>query len=556
MAMLETDADKAEPTGQWQARLIHPEQREKQPPCRENCPSGTDIRGWIARIAQRDKLGLTKDQAFEQAWLRLVEFNPLPSVLGRVCPHPCESQCNREGKDQGVTVHSMERFIGDWALERKLPLPRIQEPNRHHAVAVIGSGPAGLSFAYQMARRGHAVTVFEQHAETGGMLRYGIPEYRLPTDILRAEIRRIADLGVELRTQTRIGRDVSVRDLRGRYAALFVGIGADKPLSMGIPGEEGPGVLSGTNFMYRANRGHSIDLGERVVVIGGGNTAIDSARSARRLGAEVVMLYRRTRDEMPAASEEIDEAIAEGVDLRFLAAPEKVLRDGEQVTGISVQRMKLGQADESGRRRPMPLAGDRYRLPASTIIAAVSQQPDWGELEELNPGGGRLDIDAWGGFADGCWTGGDTLGLGTVTRAIGHGRIAAEAVHARLCAGAGDEPPEALKLVTGPGMHLDYYAASEQAKARMRPPEEWLTRPNEEIHRGITEEQFLEEAGRCLSCGSCFGCQQCWMYCNPGAYERRDEAAPGAYYRFDAYKCEGCGKCIEVCPCGFLSPSA
>ena len=539
--------------GEWRATLIYPEQREKMPPCRANCPCGTDIRGWIANIGQRDRLGLDKDKALTLAWQQLVAFNPLPAVLGRVCPHACETNCNRLGKDDGVSIHAMERFIGDWALARQLPLPAVDGSGERQSVGVIGSGPAGLSFAYQMARHGHSVSIYEQHAGIGGMLRYGIPKYRLPREVLDGEVERIRDLGVEILTNTRVGCDVPVAELRDRHSALFVGIGADKPRRMGIPGEDGPGVLGGTNFMYRVNQGHSVDPGRRAIIIGGGNTAIDSARAALRLGADVTLLYRRTREEMPAAEEEIEEALAEGIDIHFLAAPARVLRDGETVRALQVQRMELGEADESGRRRPLPVEGDLYELPAATIIAAVSQQTDWDELAELNPGGSRLEPDASGRFGVDTWTGGDTLGLGTVSRAIGHGRKAAESLLDILCESESEEHTAPVP-VTGNHLHFDYYASNGKVEASARPAEVWLDRPDEEIHQGITEEQFLKEASRCLSCGSCFGCGQCWMFCNPGAYRRSEQPGPGGYYTFDESRCEGCGKCIEVCPCGFLSP--
>jgi NADPH-dependent glutamate synthase beta subunit-like oxidoreductase len=534
-------------------KLIHPQQLEKLPPCRANCPSGTDIRGWIAIISQRDKLGLDKEQAYLQAWQHLVDFNPLPSVLGRVCPHTCEMHCNRIDKDQQVTIHAMERFLGDWALEKQLPLPVRERTDNPQSIGVIGSGPAGLSFAYQMARRGHDVTIYEQHDNTGGMLRYGIPRYRLPREILDGEVRRITDLGVTILTGIRVGRDIEVTELKQRHSALFVGIGADHPRQLEIPGENGPGVLAGTQFMYRINQRHHLDPGHDVIVVGGGNTAIDSARAARRLGTKVTLLYRRTREEMPAVDEEVEEALAEGIDIHFLAAPAAILRDGDRITAVHVQRMVPGEPDASGRRRPVPVEGDGYDLPASTIIAAVSQYPEWGNLEALKPTPGQVKVDACGQMAVDTWTGGDTLGLGTVSRAIGHGRIAAQAALAEHCKdSAGLDPSSPVSRET---MHLDYYDSRPPVKESVRPSDEWLSKPDDEVHQSISEEQFLQEVTRCLSCGCCFGCEQCWMFCNPGAYVRNENGRPGAYFTFNESLCEGCGKCIDVCPCGYLSPA-
>lgn len=541
----------AEPKNEWQVKLVWPEKLNKTPPCIEYCPIGTDIRGWIGTIAQRKKLNLSLEETYVKAWNTLVEANPMPAVLGRICAHTCESLCNRIEKEGAVSIHAMERFIGDWGLEHKLSLPKIDVPQeRKESIGVIGSGPAGLSFAYQMARRGYTVTIYEQHELTGGMLRYGIPEYRLPRNILDEEIRRINDLGVKFLLNTRVGKDVKVTELKLRHDFIFVSIGASNPRSLNIPGEDGPGVLSGSNFMYRANQGHAIDLGCRVVVIGGGNTAIDSARAACRLGAKVTMLYRRTRKEMHAISEDVDDALIEGIDIRYLASPAAILRENNRITGIRVQKMELGSPDESGRCQPMALQNQSYEIDVDTIIAAVSQHPDWDDLDEINPTGVKLSADDNGILSNGLIAGGDVLGLGTVSRAIGQGRLSAEALHAKIC-GIELEKQDA-SLITANQMHTDYYSNKDAAETPARPSEEWLSKPNEEIYQNISEQQFLEEASRCLSCGSCFGCEHCWMFCNPGAYQRNDAVESGAYFSFNPDRCEGCGKCIEVCPCGFL----
>lgn len=537
----------------WKAEFAYARQSGKLPPCQANCPSGTDIRGWVNIIAQREKNGLDKDEAYARAWRRLVDFNPLPAVVGRVCPHTCEVQCNRGEKEGAVSIHALERYIGDWALQARLPLSVSDYAYGRESIGVIGSGPAGLSFAYQMARRGYAVTIYEKNAIAGGMLRYGIPAYRLPRDVLQAEIQRILDLGVDLKLATRVGRDITAAELKSRHRAVFVAIGADKPHRLGVAGEDSPAVLAGTQFMYRVNQGHAIDTGTAVVVVGGGNTAVDAARAARRRGAEVTLLYRRTRQEMPAIAEEVDDALDEGVRIDFLAAPLAIQRDGETVRAVVVQRMRLGEADASGRAKPVAVPGDTYEIPASTVIPAVSQESEWEGLSEFMTDGKLPAPDAHGRVADDLWAGGDVLGLGTVTRAIGHGRRAAEAMHAMLRGNLDAAPELAPELAAAANMNLDHYPPRERTDESQRPVAERFAEPDREVKLGIGDDQFNAEIARCLSCGNCFGCQLCWMYCTGNGYTPRDRTAPGEYFILDRTKCEGCGKCVELCPCGYLS---
>lgn len=537
----------------WQAEFAYARQLEKLAPCQANCPSGTDIRGWISIIAQREKNGLDKDDAYAQAWRRLAHFNPLPAVVGRVCPHTCESQCNRSGKEGAVSIHALESHIGDWALHAGLPLPSLADAGGRESIGVIGSGPAGLSFAYQMARRGYAVTIYEKNAIAGGMLRFGIPAYRLPRDVLQGEIQRILNLGVDLKLDTCVGRDISATELKSKHSAVFVGIGADKPHRLGVTGEDSPAVLAGTQFMYRVNQGHSIDTGAAVVVIGGGNTAIDAARAARRRGVAVTLLYRRTRQEMPAIAEEVNDALDEGVRIDFLAAPLAIQRDGEAVRAVVVQRMTLGKPDVSGRAIPVPVPGETYEIPASMVIPAVSQEPEWQGLETFMAEGKLPVPDDSGRIATDLWFGGDVLGLGTVTRAIGHGRRTAEAMHAMLRGNGKTTSKVTPVLAASAGMDLDHYPPSQRTVESHRSVAERFAEPEREVKLAIDDDQFNEEASRCLSCGNCFGCQLCWMYCTGNSYTRQDKTAPGRYFVLDRAKCEGCGKCVELCPSGYLS---
>ncbi|MBN2243921.1 MAG: FAD-dependent oxidoreductase [Acidobacteria bacterium] len=544
---------------------LRPKYAEKNPPCRTGCPSGNDIRGWLTVIAQREKTKTSLEQASDQAWYIEVETNPFPAVMGRICPHPCETVCNRKEKDGAVAINSVERYIGDWGIERKLELPKLDAGGPFdEKVAVIGAGPSGLSCAYQLARRGYKVTVFESFEKPGGMLRYGIPEYRLPREVLDGEIRKILDLGVELRCSTTIGEDVTIEDLRRDYSAVFVGIGAHKGRTMGIPGEDGPGVYTGTDFLNRVNSGKELEVGRKVVIVGGGDTAIDAARVSlrlssdsaevsRRLGADVTVLYRRTKNEMPAIEREIEEALEEGIQFEFLAAPAKIERDASgKITSLILQRMQLGEPDSSGRRRPVPIEGDVKEIRADTVIMAVSQEPDWSTLGAIQANGSWLNVDDWGRTSiDKVYSGGDTLRLGLATISIGQGCKAAECIHAEL---RGRQPvkPPALREIGPDRIKLDWYPAKERAKRNVLSAEERLAKPKEEVDLGITPEAAVEEAARCFSCGLCFGCENCWMYCQNTCFKKLPEVQPGKYYYVDLAICDGCKKCWEECPCGYI----
>ena len=527
-------------------------QLEKLPPCQARCPNSGDIRGWLGIIAQRDKNGLSLDEAYDRAWQRLVEFNPMPATIGRICPHPCEDLCSRRDKDGAVSINAMERFLGDWGLTRELALPRAAGERFPEAVAVIGSGPASLSFAYQMARRGYTVTMYDKDEQPGGMLRHAIPDYRLPRTILDAEVERILALDISLVSHVEIGDEIPLDALRDRHALVFLGFGAQAPKYLGIPGEDGPGVLSGIGYLRRRKHQGPIELGAKVLVIGGGNTAIDAARSARRDGASVTVVYRRSESEMPAASHEIDDARDEGIEFRFLQAPARIVRDGQHVRQVEVQCMRLTEPDADGRRRPEPIAGEVERLPADSVIVAVSQAPGWHISDARLRPGSWLQAQYDGRLERRLFAGGDDLGPGIASRAIAQGRHAAESAHAELRGLA--RPPAQPDVVpmTQQSVRADFYADRPRSPRPRRPRDEWLTDPEAEIDLTLGHREASEEAARCMSCGLCFDCQQCYMYCNAGGFSRLQETRPGRYFAMALELCEGCGKCIEICPCGYI----
>ncbi len=534
-------------TGGGDISPLRPRYLAKSPPCAGHCPNGNEIRELLTTIAQAEAYGQTNQQAFEQVWQRLAERNPFPAVCGRVCPHPCEDNCNRTAKDGGVAVNAIERFLGDFGISQGLKLSKLSNGTHTEKVAVVGAGPAGLSCAYQLARRGYAVTVFEAFPQPGGMLRYGIPRYRLPREVLDAEIQRILDLGVELKCDCMIGRELTMAELRQQYQAVFVGIGAQKSLRLRIPGEEAPNVFGGTEFLNLVNRGEKVEIGEKVMVIGGGDTAIDAARVSHRLGADVTLLYRRTRAEMPAAASEIEGAIEEGVKIEFLAAPVEVLQAEGRAVALRSLRMKLGEPDASGRRRPVAIEGSEFELPVTAIIAAISQEPEFAGFDELHSGKDWIKTGDYGVTpVDGVYAGGDDTDLGLVTIAIAQGRFAAEAIDARL-RGVPLQKPAVPVLVGKDKVHPEWYkAAARHERQHVAVAER---EPDTEVELGLTEADVVEEAKRCMSCGMCMDCETCWMYCSNSCFVRLPK---GEHYKVKLELCNGCKKCAEACPCGYI----
>jgi NADPH-dependent glutamate synthase beta subunit-like oxidoreductase/Pyruvate/2-oxoacid:ferredoxin oxidoreductase delta subunit len=379
------------------------------------------------------------------------------------------------------------------------------------------------------------------------MLRYGIPEYRLPRPVLDAEIRRILDLGVELRCNFVVGKVIPLEQLRRDYQAIFVGVGAHKGLKLRVPGEDAPNVFTGTEFLNKVNSGEAVAIGDKVIVVGGGDTAIDAARVSRRLGADVTVLYRRTRAEMPAIKPEIEGALEEGVKIEFLAAPVEILRNNGTAVGARCIRMELGEPDKSGRPRPVPKPGSEFDIPATTIIAAISQEPDFEGFNGLRQGKDWIKTDEWGATGvDGVYAGGDDVELGLVTVAISQGRFAAEAIDARF-RGRTLEHRVAAPCIPAEKIKLEWYKPAERHERRHIPPEQRDL--HTEVELGLSAEEAVGEAKRCMSCGMCMDCETCWMYCTNSCFVRLPK---GEHYKIKLELCNGCKKCADACPCGYI----
>jgi NADPH-dependent glutamate synthase beta subunit-like oxidoreductase len=505
----------------------------------------------VTTVAQAEKLGEDQGQAFEEAWQIYTDTNPFPSTCGRVCPHPCEDGCNRGAKDGAVGINKIERAIGEFGLEKNLKFTKLTDEARSEKVAVVGAGPAGMSCAYQLARRGYSVTVFEASDKPGGMLLWGIPRYRLPEDVLMKEIQAILDFGVELKLNTRVGTDVSIDDLASEYKAVFLSIGAHKGKQLRVEGEDAENVLSGVEFLNRIHHGETVDVGDNVIVVGGGDTAIDAARICKRLGATTTIVYRRTIKEMPAIAEEIEEAQEEGINLEYLVAPVGFIKNGERISEMHCIRMELGEPDESGRRRPVPIEGSEFDIPATTVIAAISQEPEFEGFDSLVEGKDWFKIDEHGALMkrEGFYAGGDAVDLALATTAIGHGRTAANAIDYKI-RGLEMPAPADMPPINAEKMRLDYYPPADRLESESLALEERMADMLAEVNKGLTREQAVEEAKRCMSCGVCSYCEECWMMCQEQAIIKPTEK--GNLYLFDLGKCNGCDKCAEVCPCGYI----
>lgn len=485
-------------------------------PCTQTCPANVDAARYVRLIAEGK---------FAESLAVVREKIPFPSGCGFICAHPCETKCTRGQLDEPIAIRILKRFA--WEHDNGLwkQNSRVAPPTGKRA-AIIGAGPAGLTAGYYLAKLGHSVTIFEALPEAGGMMRYGIPEYRLPKAILRAEIKEMTDIGVEIKTNTSV--DSLENLLQQGYHAIFIGVGAQQATGIGVDGEDDPRVLGGVYFLRDVNLGRKVDVGNRVAVIGGGNTAMDSARTARRLGAaEVTIVYRRTRAEMPASDEEIEEALHEGIKIYFLAAPSRVISQDDEVQ-LECIRMKLGAPDDSGRRRPEPIKGSEFIMGFDTVIAAIGQRPDIPEAFDVPTSRWKtieVDADTLATNKEGIFAGGDAvLGPATVIEAIAAGRKAATSIDKYL--GGDGVIDEVLTPVEGVPSRAGSPKEAYRPGIPAIPPEQRIN-SFDEVELSLPEKLAVEEAQRCLRC---------------------DLAYPPEKYEIDGGKCIYCALCVESCP--------
>lgn len=515
--------------GTGPVRTRHPLYLDLLPPCNHACPAGEDIQAWLAHA---------RAGRYREAWLTLVQDNPLPAIHGRVCYHPCEASCNRKDIDSAVSIHAVERFLGDEAAREGWRLPVEATPSGK-PVLIVGAGPSGLSAAYHLARLGHTVEIRDAGPLPGGMMHFGIPAYRLPREELMREVQRIEAMGVSIVLNHKV-KDLLAEKDAGGFDAAFVAIGAHASRHVDIPARDAAHVLDAVSLLRGVGAGEHPKLGRRVAIYGGGNTAMDAARTARRLGAdEALIIYHRDRAHMAAHAFEAEEALQEGVKIRWLTS----IRD---IAGpsLTVEVMELG-ADGTPRG-----TGEIETLTADTLVLALGQQAESGFLAKI-PG---IEVAADGTVVvapnmmtghPGIFAGGDMVpSERTVTAAVGHGRKAAHAID-RWLRGEDARPAQLRPVVGFEMLHLPIYSDAEQ-RAQATLPAATRSAGFEEVVAGLGEADARYEAQRCLSCGNCFECDQCYAACPEQAIEK---LGPGLRYQLLYDRCTGCGVCYEACPC-------
>ena len=521
---LSVDSSLANHTGSW--RVEKPEYVHRMPPCNNACPAGENIQNWLY---------IAEDGSYESAWRALIQENPFPAIMGRVCYHPCQDVCNRSFLDEAVGINSVERFLGDHALEKGWEIPA-PEKESGFKVLIIGAGPAGLSAAYHLRRLGHDVTVRDATHAPGGMMRYGIPKYRLPREVLDAEIDRIKAMGIKFEMNTRVD-DVHEAMDEG-FHAVFMAIGAQLSKRAYIPASEAARILDAIKVLHDVEDGNQPLLGRKVVVYGGGNTAMDVARTAKRLGAEeAVIVYRRTRDKAPANDLEITEALEEGILVKWLSTVNHV---GQHE--LRIEKMEL---DESGFPQP---TGEFETLEADSLILALGQEVDFsllGNSADLDVADGTMSVDATMMTSHpGIFAGGDMVPADrTVTTGVGHGKKAARNIDAWLRSTA-YENVKNTDVVTYEQLNSWYYTDAPHV-VRERLEATRRAKDFSEVVKGLDESNALYEARRCMSCGNCFECDNCFGVCPDNAIIK---LGPGKGFEINLDYCKGCGICVSECP--------
>ncbi len=598
----------------------------RTPPCQGSCPSGEDIRGWLNVVRGIEKpSGETPWQ--EYAFRRSTDANPFPAVMGRVCPAPCQDGCNRNEVEDFVGINSVEQFIGDYGLQETLSFSDLVGDASGKKVAIIGGGCGGLACAYQLRRMGHACSVFDDHSELGGMMRYGIPGYRTPRDVMDGEIKRIIDMGVEVKLKTRIGRDISLEQLEKEFDAIVIAIGAQAGKALPVPGGDAPNCISGVAFLDAFNDGRLKFVSETVIVIGGGDTAMDVVSVARRLGhiknvhederpeavvlnqtaqdvataankegANVLLLYRRPIEKMPAAAHEVEAAQREGVEIRGSQIPLEVIKD-DTGRATALRMAKVEWIDGKMNQ----IEGSEFDVPCDLIVSAIGQTGDLEGMEDFNNGKGLIDADKYYQVPNkpGYFVIGDIIWPHLLTTAIGHASICADSIDHFLSQHELGKRPKVeghlfslLSKLHEWRMDPEEYAQHEtwgtddanfavhnyedrsrheiisheklflghfSFEDRNLRKESHITADEvlghyEERFSGMTEEMARNEAGRCMSCGMCFECDNCVIYCPQDAVHRtpKDESTMGRYVYTDYDRCIGCHICAEVCPTGYI----
>lgn len=527
---LDVGTSRANHTGSW--RTSRPVYVDRLPPCNNACPAGENIQRWLYWAEEGD---------YRRAWEEIMVNNPLPAIMGRACYHPCETSCNRATLDSAVNIHAVERFLGDLAIEQGWTVP-IDAPPSGKNVLVVGAGPSGLSVAYHLARLGHGVTVMEAGPVAGGMMRFGIPKYRLPRAVVEAEISRILAMGVTLQLNCKVD-DIPAAMREGGFDACFVAIGAHLAKRIDIPAPDASRVLDAINVLHAMETdAEPPRLGRRVVVYGGGNTALDAARTAKRLGDEAVIVYRRTREKMPAHDSEVQEALDEGITINWLRTIARI-----DEGSITVEKMEL---DKDGWPRP---TGEFETIAGDMVLLALGQNVDTSVLERIpgvamaKDGVVTVGPNMMTGHA-GIFAGGDMVpSERTITAAVGHGKKAARNIDAFL-RGSPLQIPAKHELATAETLNTWYY---NDAGATVQPVLESLRRRStfDEVVGGLDETNALFEARRCLSCGNCFECDNCFGVCPDNAVIK---LGPGQRFAFDYDYCKGCGICAKECPCGAI----